>query len=185
MSADKKKPGRKAAKRPRAKAAAAGKPAKKTPAKQATAKPASAKKPKRTGRKAKLDEIQKRRGTLYVCRSCVWSEAEREQDGKRQGLFLYEAIQALLESQDQPEKTAIRGVFCLNGCKFPCNVSYRSTGKFSLRYNRLTPDNAADVLAALQAYADSKDGDIGDADVPASMRGRLSVRTPPTPLPPK
>ena len=35
--------------------------------------------------------------TLYVCRSCVWSEAQRERDDRRQGDFLLEAINQEIE----------------------------------------------------------------------------------------
>lgn len=166
MSTEKRKTAGRAEKKPRVKA---------TVAKQ----PTSKRSPKRTGRKAKLDELQQRRGTLYVCRSCVWSEAEREKDGKRQGTFLYEAIQSQLEKQALPDKTSIRGVFCLNGCKKPCNVSYRSMDKFGLRFSKLTTENAADVLSTLAAYADSPDGDLAEAEIPEAMRGKMSVRTPP------
>jgi predicted metal-binding protein len=120
--------------------------------------------------------------TLYVCRSCVWSEAEREQDGKRQGEFLLAAIKQILLRTPLLKNIGLRAVHCLSGCKSPCNVAFRSAGKFGLRFSHLTPDNAGDVLAFLGAYNDSDAGDVPEAEIPQSMRGNLTARTPPPPI---
>ncbi len=120
--------------------------------------------------------------TLYVCRSCVWSEAQRERDGKRQGEFLLEAIKQEIDGTPLPNNSALRAVHCLNGCKSPCNVAFRSPGKHGLRFSRLTPENACDVLSFLSSYRDSEVGDVPETEMPESLRGRLTVRTPPPPI---
>ena len=120
--------------------------------------------------------------TLYVCRSCVWSEAQREIDGRRQGDFLLEAIKQEIERVPLPQNTGLRAVHCLNGCKSPCNVAFRSPGKHGLRFSRLTPENAGEVLSFLGAYLDSEVGDVPETAVPEGMRGKLTVRTPPPPI---
>lgn len=120
-----------------------------------------------------------RRATLYVCRSCVWSETKRERDGKRQGQFLMDAIHRLLDDKPLLEALSLRGVFCLSGCKSPCNVGYRAAGKYHLRFSRLTSDNAADVLALAGHYLASADGDLSDEHLPQTLRGKLTVRAPP------
>ncbi len=117
--------------------------------------------------------------TVYVCRSCVWSEEAREREGKRQGTFLFEAVNALVTADPLPEGTNLRAVFCLNGCKSPCNVAFRARGKHHVRFSHLTPDNAADLLAYARAYAAQTDGDVADDDTPAGLRGKITVRTPP------
>ena len=122
--------------------------------------------------------------TLYVCRSCVWSEAQREIDGRRQGDFLLEAIKQEIERVPLPQNTGLRAVHCLNGCKSPCNVAFRSPGKHGLRFSRLTPENAGEVLSFLGAYLDSEVGDVPETAVPEGMRGKLTVRTPPPPIRP-
>ena len=122
--------------------------------------------------------------TLYVCRSCVWSEAQREIDDRRQGDFLLEAIKQEIERVPLPQNTGLRAVHCLNGCKSPCNVAFRSPGKHGLRFSHLTPENAGEVLSFLGAYLDSEVGDVPETAVPEGMRGKLTVRTPPPPIRP-
>ena len=102
--------------------------------------------------------------TFYVCRSCVWSESARERDGKRQGTFLLEAVRDLIEAEPLPETLNLRAVYCLNGCKSPCNVGFRSAGKHHVRFSHLTPENAADVIAYARAYQVERDR--------RSLRGR-------------
>ena len=126
----------------------------------------------------KTKTIARQPAILYVCRSCVWTEAEREKDGKRQGEFLLEAIKQKLQASPLPKDTGLRAVHCLNGCKSPCNVAFRSAGKFGLRFSHLTPDNAAEVLSFLNSYLQSDGGDVPEAEVPEGMRGKLTVRTP-------
>ena len=140
---------------------------------QATAKAA------RSGRRAARPAGTTDAATFYVCRSCVWSESARERDGKRQGTFLLEAVQALVEAEPLPEALKLRAVYCLNGCKSPCNVGFRAAGKHHVRFSHLTPENAADVLAYARAYRASADGDVPEDETPAAMRGKMTVRTPP------
>ena len=117
--------------------------------------------------------------TFYVCRSCVWSESARERDGKRQGTFLLEAVRDLIEAEPLPEALNLRAVYCLNGCKSPCNVGFRSAGKHHVRFSHLTPEDAADVVAYARAYQENDTGEVSDDETPAAMRGKMTVHTPP------
>ena len=117
--------------------------------------------------------------TFYICRSCVWSESARERDGKRQGTFLLEAVKDLIEAEPLPEPLNLRAVYCLNGCKSPCNVGFRSAGKHHVRFSHLTPEDAADVIAYARAYQVSATGEVSESEAPAAMRGKMTVRTPP------
>ncbi len=119
------------------------------------------------------------RHTMYVCRSCVWDEQQRERDGERQGEFLIEAIRKLTKKWRLRDDFTIRTVYCLNGCKSPCNVGFRTPGKYSLRFSRLTPSDAKAVLAFADRYFASADGDVPEGDWPAGLNGNLTVRTPP------
>ncbi len=132
--------------------------------------------------KSKRTSSKRQPVTLYVCRSCVWSEAQRERDGKRQGDFLFEAIKREVDLAHHPKNSSLRAVHCLNGCKSPCNVAFRSPGKHGLRFSHLTPETAGDVLSFLSSYCDSEVGDVPETKMPESMRGRLTVRTPPPPI---
>ena len=137
---------------------------------------------KKTPVKTKRVLSERQSVTLYVCRSCVWSEAERERDGRRQGEFLLEAIRHEVDRSPLSPHLPIRAVHCLNGCKSPCNVALRSPGKHGLRFSHLTPENARDVLSFLSSYHDSEVGDVPETEMPESMRGKLTVRTPPAPI---
>ena len=117
--------------------------------------------------------------TFYVCRSCVWSESARERDGKRQGTFLLEAVRDLVEAEPLPEALNLRAVYCLNGCKSPCNVGFRSAGKHHVRFSHLTPENAPDVIAYARAYQANATGEVSEDETPAAMRGKMTVHTPP------
>ena len=117
--------------------------------------------------------------TFYVCRSCVWSESARERDGKRQGTFLLDAVRDLIDAEPLPESLNLRAVYCLNGCKSPCNVGFREAGKHHVRFSHLTPDHAADVIAYARAYQASATGEVAEDETPAAMRGKMTVRTPP------
>ena len=117
--------------------------------------------------------------TFYVCRSCVWSETARERDGKRQGTFLLEAVRDLIEAEPLPEALNLRAVYCLNGCKSPCNVGFRSAGKHHVRFSHLTPENAADVIAYARAYQANATGEVSEDETPTAMRGKMTVHTPP------
>ena len=133
----------------------------------------------RSGRRAARPAGAADAATFYVCRSCVWSESARERDGRRQGTFLLDAVQALIEAEPLPEALRLRAVYCLNGCKSPCNVGFRAAGKHHVRFSHLTPENAADVLAYARAYRASADGDVPEEETPQAMRGKMTVRTPP------
>jgi len=165
---------RKTAKAPATKAGAA---------KKTAATKAGAKKPATRKKAPAKSAAATERNIMYICRSCVWTEANREIDGKRQGKFLLDAVNELVDRKPLPKTVDLRGVFCLNGCKNPCNVSFRARDKFSLRFSHLTPDHATDVVAVAEAYAGSADGDLDDSEIPNALQGKVSVRTPPTPLP--
>lgn len=117
--------------------------------------------------------------TFYVCRSCVWSESARERDGKRQGTFLLEAVHDLIAAEPLPDALNLRAVYCLNGCKSPCNVGFRAPGKHHVRFSHLTPENAPDVIAYARVYQANATGEVSEDETPAAMRGKMTVHTPP------
>ena len=157
------KPGKRGAARPRTGAVKAS--------------PASAKRTARGGRT--VTSSGDAPATFYICRSCVWSESARERDGKRQGTFLLEAVRDLIEADPLPVALNLRAVYCLNGCKSPCNAGFRSAGKHHVRFSHLTPENAADVIAYAHAYQANSTGEVSEDETPAAMRGKMTVCTPP------
>ena len=117
---------------------------------------------------------------MYVCRSCVWSEAEREIDGERQGVFLVNAIEARMDEADV-DSVAMRVVFCLGGCRNPCNVAFRYPGKMALRFNRLNPGDAQALIDFGRLYVASGTGDVPPEARPEALSDNLVVRVPPPP----
>lgn len=158
--------------------------AERKPRKRSAARPRAGKARAGTGKgSARRGRVAKPPGnapaTFYVCRSCVWSESARERDGKRQGTFLLDAVRDLIDAEPLPESLNLRAVYCLNGCKSPCNVGFREAGKHHVRFSHLTPDHAADVIAYARAYQASATGEVPEDETPAAMRGKMTVRTPP------
>ena len=158
--------------------------AERKPGKRGAARPRAGKAPAGTGKRAaRRSPAAKPPGnapaTFYICRSCVWSESARERDGKRQGTFLLDAVRDLIDAEPLPESLNLRAVYCLNGCKSPCNVGFREAGKHHVRFSHLTPEHAADVIAYARAYQASATGEVADDETPAAMRGKMTVRTPP------
>ena len=125
------------------------------PAKTKAKARATAKKTRPTARRVGAGAEHKLRHTMYVCRSCVWTEAQREIDGKRQGVFLIDEMKNRLAKWAYNDKVTLRVVFCLGGCRNPCNVGFRSPGKHFLRFNKLTPDDAPALLDFAEMYYDS------------------------------
>ncbi len=158
--------------------------AERKPGKRGAARPRAGKTRAGTGkesarRRPAANPPAKAPATFYVCRSCVWSESARERDGKRQGTFLLDAVRDLIDAEPLPESLNLRAVYCLNGCKSPCNVGFREAGKHHVRFSHLTPEDAADVIAYARAYQASATGEVPEDETPAAMRGKMTVRTPP------
>ena len=92
---------------------------------------------------------------------------------------MLEAVRDLIDAESLPETLNLRAVYCLNGCKSPCNVGFRSAGKHHVRFSHLTPDNAADVIAYARAYQANATGEVSEDETPAAMRSKMTVCTPP------
>ena len=88
-------------------------------------------------------------------------------------------MKELIEAEPLPKTLNLRAVYCLNGCKSPCNVGFRAAGKHHVRFSHLTPENAADVIAYARAYQRNPTGEVSDDETPTAMRGKMTVQTPP------
>jgi len=115
---------------------------------------------------------------LYICQTCVRAAALHPGEPSR-GRLLADAVEPLLGAHGLGEDFAVRRVSCLGGCLSPCNVALRGQRKYSLRFSRLEPANAPSVVALTLAYVASPDGDLAEDALPADLRDRRTVRTPP------
>lgn len=112
---------------------------------------------------------------LYVCQTCV-RDIVPPPDGPTRGRQLADAVEGLLNALDI--RPTLRRVACLNACLSPCSIALRAPGKLALRFSRLGPEHAGEVVALAAAYGQSNDGHLPASALPASMQDKLSARAP-------
>ena len=118
---------------------------------------------------------------LYVCTTCV---RDRPLDAGEQslGALLANAVEDALQHDPVSGELDLLRVPCLNGCLSPCNVAFRASGKFNLRFSRMSAADAPDVVRMLTAYMADPLGDPREASWPPALQGKRTVRTPPPQL---
>ncbi|MGR3398345.1 MAG: DUF1636 family protein [Paracoccus sp. (in: a-proteobacteria)] len=114
------------------------------------------------------------RAVLHVCTTCRGIAPVDDPDAPRPGSVLHDALQ-----DATPEGVQIRAVECLSACSQGCSVALSAPGKWSYVYGRLTPDDAADILAGATAYAGTPDGIVPWRDRPVIFRKQSLARIPP------
>lgn len=112
---------------------------------------------------------------LYVCTTCVRDLALAPDEPSR-GRRLADALVRALAGEGG---LRLLQVPCLNGCLNPCNVALRASGKYNLRFSRLSPDDAGAVVELARAYAGHPTGDVPEDAWPEALRGKRTVHTPP------
>ena len=134
--------------------------------------------PVRRGRRA-AETIHR----LYVCTTCVRDLRLAPGEPSR-GQRLADELQRRLDGGEAGgsvfgSRLHFLKVPCLNGCLRPCNVALRASGKYNLRLSRLEPEDAGATLDFTGAYLAHPTGDVPEAEWPAALRGKRTVRTPP------
>ena len=115
---------------------------------------------------------------LYVCVTCVRDlPVQPGEEGR--GRTLAQGVEAALATAELPGELSFIRVPCLSGCLNPCNIALRASRKYNIRFSRVQPEDANDVVTLTRAYMMSESGDIPDAEQPASLRAKLSARLPP------
>lgn len=111
---------------------------------------------------------------LFVCTSCV-----RDAVGvmESQGTRLARALRERLAASGSG--LAIREVACLNGCRNPCNVGLRGARRWTYRFSRCTLADVDALLATARRYWASAHGELPAAELPDTLREKLSASTPP------
>lgn len=115
---------------------------------------------------------------LHVCTTCRAGEVV-EDDTQRPGALLH----AALTEMDAPEGVKVVEVACLSACSQGAAVALSQPGKWSYVYGRMTPEDAADILAGAAAYAATADGLVPWRERPVIFRKQSLARIPPFNLP--
>lgn len=95
------------------------------------------------------------------------------------GAQLFAAISAL----PAPEGVQVVPVDCLSACNSGASVALSAPGRWAYVYGRMTPDNAADILAGAAAYARAPDGLVPWRERPVIFRKQSLARIPPLEAP--
>jgi len=114
---------------------------------------------------------------LYLCQTCVRDSVPPPGEPTR-GRRLADAVETLLSAAPAEHRPILRRVACLNACLSPCSIALRAPGKLALRFSRLGPDDAVDVVALAAAYGRSNDGNLAGEALPPALRNKLSARAP-------
>ncbi len=91
------------------------------------------------------------------------------------GARLYAAITAL----PAPVGVEVVQIDCLSACNTGASVALSAPGRWSYVYGRMTPENAADILAGAEAYARAPDGLVPWRERPVIFRKQSLARIPP------
>mgnify|MGYP002629554524 CR=1 FL=1 len=103
--------------------------------------------------------------TLTLCRSCPAGQTGLE-------ARLKAAIAA------QGLDVAVAGAECMSGCARPSTLACRATGKTAYLFGDITDADLPDILAFLQLYAQSPDGNFADARLLGNLRLKALARIP-------
>lgn len=120
------------------------------------------------------DNIDK---NIFVCKSCDLDKPvppERSTAGASLAATIKDAIVL-----NEGGGWSVREVGCLNGCLKPCNVSFRGPNRFTVRFSRVTAADVMPLLTFGTTYWHSEDGATDIAQIPESLRDKLTVYTPP------
>lgn len=111
---------------------------------------------------------------LHICMTCKAGLAVPEGE-KPMGAQLWEAVKGL----PAPEGVEVIPVECLSACNTGAAVALSMKGAWGYVYGRMTPENAADILAGAEAYARTSDGLVPWRERPVIFRKQSLARIPP------
>ncbi len=115
--------------------------------------------------------------TVTVCRTCD-RNAPPDSGAAQAGTALAAALRAVLAATPKAHWD-VREVACLNGCLKPCNVAFRGPDRYTYRFSRITPEDLPQIVAFGNRYWREATGEVAPAKIPAVLRAKLTVCTPP------
>ncbi|HMA52688.1 MAG TPA: DUF1636 domain-containing protein [Magnetospirillaceae bacterium] len=118
------------------------------------------------------------RHALHVCVTC--RRPDWVADRPRDGLALYEMVEALYRNWPRRDEIALKPVECMSGCDRACTVGVSGEGKPGYLFCDKVPtrETAAAALDLAAQYLDSADGTLPRGERPALFRGGILARIP-------
>lgn len=120
--------------------------------------------------------------SVVVCSTCRLSAEAREDDeGRRGGARLAEAMRAVQASDTALQGVAVQEMACLFACQRHCTVAIRAPGKLGYVLGDFAPDGEAAraILEYAVRHAASERGQVPFREWPQGVKGHFITRTPP------
>jgi predicted metal-binding protein len=119
------------------------------------------------------------KNTLFVCKSCHRSSAERPEDQPSDGTLLLEQLNRLYPEQFQTNEFEIQPVGCLWTCDRPCAVAFSAPCKPTYLFTNLpASDSAAALLQFSKLYLGSNTGDVPWKQFPEALQSASIAKIP-------
>lgn len=114
---------------------------------------------------------------IHICVTC--RREGDDPDLERAGARLLDAVMA--GAAGTTVAPVVRAVECLGNCRRSCSIAMAAPGTWTYVFGDLTPDSAADVLAASSLLAGSPDGLMPWRGRPDAFKRGMIARIPPCP----
>ena len=108
--------------------------------------------------------------SVSICRTCPRDTAQSGVPGAE----LAHALQALSRAAG----VQLLQVTCLGACRLPCSIALDAPSKPRLRFSGLRADDCRALVDLIDLYRASADGALAPDALPATLRSRLTARSP-------
>lgn len=103
---------------------------------------------------------------ILVCQGC----------NNREKVLGIELAANLIYELDYPDPdTEVKTVSCFGACNSFCTIAFKSEDKPTYIFGKLSPDNAAEIVALARVYSNASDGKIPWELRPPCLRNLIAV----------
>ncbi|MHC5747834.1 MAG: DUF1636 family protein [Nostoc sp.] len=118
--------------------------------------------------------------TLFICKSCHSSSAERPEKPPFDGDIILDKINTLCAEKFPDDEIEIQPVGCLGACSQGCVVATSSPDKPTYLFVNLTPEEStAALLDFMQLYIKSDKGNVVWKQIPEVLQSAFFAQIPP------
>lgn len=120
--------------------------------------------------------------TLFVCILCRFSATERSHEGVSGGQFLFNQLQAGLESSGETDRIHLQPVRCLGACDRSCVVAFTAPNKLTFVLSQLSSTHSVPALLQFsQQYVSCIGGKVPYGERPEAVKKGIHAVLPPSP----